>query len=126
MKAGVAQDHRLQHLLIIVLELVLLQDRHPQVLGNGDLPGGRLQLPGEDLEEGGLPRPVGADDAVAVARGKLEAGPCKKLLPPKGEADVRNCYQFFVLHYPIAFQFVHNTINPGRGQVFSASLRPLL
>ena len=92
---GVAQDHRLQHLLVIVLELVLLQDRHPQVLGDDHLPGGGLQLPGEYLQEGGFAGAVGPDDAVAVAGGELEGGPRKKFLPPKGETDVGNCDQFW-------------------------------
>ena len=105
--AGVTQNHRFQHLLIVVLELILPQDRHPKVLRDSHLPGGGLQLPGKNLQKGGFPRPVGADDAVAVAGGELEGGPCEELLPSKGQADVGNIDQLLVLQ----IIFAHSCID---------------
>ena len=68
----VAHDDGVHDGVVIVGVLVLLQNGDP--LGGVDLngAGGRIQLPGEDAQEGGLARPVGADNAIAVAGQKLQ------------------------------------------------------
>ena len=74
----VAHDHRVQHRVIIVQALVLLQHRHPLFGRQGHAAGGGLQLAGENFDKGGLARSVGADDAVAVAGGELQVHPGKQ------------------------------------------------
>ena len=66
----------------------LLQDAHPLLLGDDDLAGGGLQIAGEHPEERGLACAVGADDAVAVAGGKLQIHVLKQGLTAEVDADV--------------------------------------
>ena len=49
-----------------------LQHGDPLPRADGDIPVIRLDLAGEDLQEGGFAGAVGADEAVAVARGELD------------------------------------------------------
>ena len=65
----VPHDHRVHHGIGVVGILILLQHGHTDVGQYGHLPGGGVQLPGQDLQKGGLARAVGPDDAVAVPRG---------------------------------------------------------
>ncbi|GAA1376220.1 hypothetical protein GCM10009612_74100 [Streptomyces beijiangensis] len=44
----------------------------PNGTGAGDVPGGRIDLPRKDVEEGGLPGTVTADEADAVAGSDVE------------------------------------------------------
>ena len=84
----VAHDDSVQHGVGVVLEVVLLQDTHPLLLGNDDLAGGRLQIAGEHPQKRGLARAVGADDAVAVAGGKLQIHVLEQGLTAEVDADV--------------------------------------
>ena len=87
----VAHDDRVQHRVLVVLEVVLLQNAHPLILGDHHLAGGRLQIPGEDPQEGGLSGAVGADDAVAVAGGELQVHVLEQGLSAEIETDVIDC-----------------------------------
>ena len=71
-EAGVAHDDGVEHRVIVIEALVLLEDRHALLRVERDAAAGGLKLPGEDLDEGGLARAVCADDAVAVAGGELQ------------------------------------------------------
>ncbi len=68
----VAHEHRVHDGGGVVLVLILLEHRHPGLGQDAHLAGGGLQLAGEDLQEGGFARAVGADDAVAVALDELQ------------------------------------------------------
>ena len=87
----VAHDDRVQHGVLVVLEVVLLQHAHPLVLGDHHLAGGGLQVPGEDAEEGGLPRAVGTDDAVAVTGSEFQVHVLEQGLSAEIETDVIDC-----------------------------------
>ena len=71
--------------------MVLLQNGHPLFLGDDDLAGGRLQIPGEDPQEGGFSGAVGAYDAIAVPGGKLQVYPLEQPLAAKLHAKVVDC-----------------------------------
>ena len=68
----IAHNHRVHDGVVIVLVLVLLQDGHTDVGQNVDLAGGGFQLTGENAQKRGFTGAVGADDAVAIALGKLQ------------------------------------------------------
>ena len=87
----VAHDDGIQHRVLIVLEVILLQDGHPFLPGNDDLSAGRLQVSGENPEEGGLAGAIGADDAVAVAGGKFQIHVLEQRLAREVETDVVDC-----------------------------------
>ena len=72
-------------------EMVLLQNGHPLFLGDDDLAGGGLQIPGEDAEEGGLAGAVGADDAVAVAGNELQLHVLEQGLAAEVHAYIVDC-----------------------------------
>jgi hypothetical protein len=63
----VALHHHVEHALVLVGELVLVQlaDAHPVL--QHDVAGALLELAAEDLHERGLAAAVRADQAVAVA-----------------------------------------------------------
>ena len=87
----VAHDDRVQHRVLVVLEVVLLQNAHPLILGDHHLAGGRLQIPGEDPQEGGLSGAVGADDAVAVAGNELQLHVLEQGLAAEVHAYIVDC-----------------------------------
>ena len=68
----VADDDRVEHGVVVEEALVLLEDGHAALRVEHDAAGGRLQLAGKYLDEGGFARAVRADDAVAVAGGELQ------------------------------------------------------
>jgi hypothetical protein len=57
---------------------------------DGDFPPVVLDLPGEYLEKGGLPRAVGPDDTVAVTGGEFQVNIFKKGTLAKTETEVGN------------------------------------
>ena len=71
-QALVAHDDRVHDGIGIVHRLILLEDGHSGLGVNIDVAGARLELTGEDLQERGFAGAVGADDAIAVAGGKLQ------------------------------------------------------
>ncbi len=71
-EARVPHDDGLEHGVLVVETLVLFEHRHAALRIEHDRTRGRLQLAGEDLDEGGFPGAVGADDTVAVPGGKLQ------------------------------------------------------
>ena len=71
-QALVAHDDGVHDVVLVIGVLVLLQHRHADVGQQGHLAGGGVQLSGEDLQESGFTRAVGADNAVAVAPGELQ------------------------------------------------------
>jgi len=77
----VALQHHVEHPLGLVRELVLAQPPDPLVRVDRHRPGGRLELPAEDLHERGLSRAVRPDEAVAV--------PAPELHRDVGEKDLR-------------------------------------
>ena len=87
----VAHDHRVQHRMGVVGELILLQDGHADAGLDGNGPGGGVQLPGEDPQEGGFSGAVGAYDAIAVPGGKLQVYPLEQPLAAKLHAKVVDC-----------------------------------
>ena len=68
----VAHENRFHDGIGVILVLVLLQHGHADVGQDGHLTGGGVQLPGENLQKGGFPRPVGSYNAIAVALHKLK------------------------------------------------------
>ena len=71
-EAHVAHDDRLEHRVVVVHVLVLLEHGHAGLGVHVDVAAGGVYLAREYLEEGGLARAVGADDAVAVAGRELQ------------------------------------------------------
>ena len=68
----VAHDDGVQDGVFVVGVLVLLQNGDPLARLDGNAAGGGIQIPGENPQEGGFARSVGADDAVAVAGQELQ------------------------------------------------------
>ncbi len=68
----VAHDHGVQNREIIIGVLVLFQNGDPLGGVNGNGTGGGIQLSGEQAQECGLARAVGADDTIAVAGEELK------------------------------------------------------
>ena len=71
-QALVTHDDRVHDGIGIVHGLILLEDGHSGLGVDIDVAGARLELTGEDLQERGFAGAVGADDAIAVAGGKLQ------------------------------------------------------
>ena len=71
-EARVPHDDGVEDRLLVEGELVLPQHRDPLAGADDDLPLVRLDLAGENLQKGRLAGAVGADQAVAVARGELD------------------------------------------------------
>ena len=90
-EAAVAHDDSLQNLEIIKLEMVLAKDSHALAGGDHNIAGRRFQFAGEDLEERGFSGSVGADDAVAVAGGKLDIDILKEGLAAIGKRYILRC-----------------------------------
>ncbi len=65
-------EHRAKHLIFIIGIVILLQDRDALPRRDLDTALGRFQLPRQQAQQRGFPRPVRADDAVAVARRKFQ------------------------------------------------------
>ena len=91
-QALVAHDDGVHDVVGIIGVLVLLQYRHAHVGQDGHGAAGGFQVPGQDLQKGGLASPVGADDAVAVAPGELQVHVRKQglsavLQPQIGDGD---------------------------------------
>ena len=89
-QALVAHDDRVHDGIGVVGVLVLLEHRHAGLGQNGHLAGGGLQLAGKDLQKGGFPRAVGADDAVAVPLDELQVHVGKEGLAAVLEAQIGN------------------------------------
>ncbi len=71
-EALVAEDHGVEHAVVVIEALILLENRHAPLRRELYRAGSRLQLAGEDLDEGGFAGAIGADDTVAVAAGELQ------------------------------------------------------
>ena len=85
-QAGVALDDGVQHGLVVVGEMILLEHRHTGALVDDDLAAGGLQVAGQDAQKGGLARAVGADDAVAVAGHEFQVHVLKQILAAEIDA----------------------------------------
>ena len=96
-EALIAHDDGGEHVVFIVEEVVLLEDRDALARGDDDLARVRLQLPGENFQELALARAVCADDAVAVALVKLDVHVFKKNPLPKLERNIACLYHFLFL-----------------------------
>ena len=77
--------------------VVLLQNGYPLVGVNGDGTVGGIQLAGENAQEGGLTRAVGADDAVAVAGQELQVHVLEQPLAAELHTEVGNSDHFKLL-----------------------------
>ena len=74
--------------LVVLEELVLPEDADAGAAGDGDGALGRRLVAGEDLEERGLARPVGADEPVARARVELERHSLEEHAPSVGLGEL--------------------------------------
>ena len=68
----VAHNDGVEHRVVVVQALVLLEHRHTLLRVERDAAACRFELTGEDLYKGRLARAVCPDDAVAVAGSKLQ------------------------------------------------------
>ena len=87
----VAHDDGIHNGVGVIGVLVLLQHGHPLGGVDGDGAVGGVQLPGEDPQERGFPRPVGSDDAIAVAGQELKIHMLKQPLSPKLHSQIADC-----------------------------------
>ena len=86
----IAHDNRIQHSVLIVLEVVLLEDRHTGIRRDLYRAGGRFQLPGEYLEKGGFAGANSEIARVAVARHEFKVYMVKQLIGAKAQAQIGN------------------------------------
>ena len=82
-KAGISHDDGIQHRELVIQALVLLEHRHAALGIQDHTAACGLQLAGEDLDKCGFAGAVGADDAVAVARGELQVDARKQHARPE-------------------------------------------
>ena len=68
----VALHHHIQHALVFVAELVLVQLAEPHAGLQHHFAGARFEVAAQDLHQRGLAAAVGADQAIAVAVGELD------------------------------------------------------
>ena len=87
-EAGMAHDHGVDHRLFVKGEVVLTEHGNALAGAGGDVTMIRLLFPGQDLEEGGLACAVGADQAVAVARGELDVDVFENYSLAIGKRDI--------------------------------------
>ena len=90
-KALMAHDDRLQHLIAVKLEVILAQHGHAFAGGDDHLARGRLQLTGKHLEERRFARSVCADDAIAVAGGEFDVDVLKERLTAVRKRNILGC-----------------------------------
>ena len=86
----VAHDDSIENRIGVVLVLVLLQNGKARAGLEKHLAGGRFQLAGENFQKRRLARAVRADDAVAVAGGKLQVDLLKKNAAAKLHGKIGN------------------------------------
>ena len=84
----VAHDDGVHHGEFIVLKMVLLQHAHAVFLAHGNSTGGGLQLTGDDAQQSGFARAVGADDTVAVVGLEQQVNVLVEQVAGKLKADV--------------------------------------
>ena len=93
----VAHNHGVQHGIGVVLELILLQNGHPNPGLHVHVTVGGLDGAGENLQQGGLARTVGTDDAVAVAGVELQIGVFEQHAAAVLYAEIGYCNHFIIL-----------------------------
>jgi hypothetical protein len=84
-----ALHHDVQHALVFVGELVLVELAEPQARLQHDFAGALLQLAAENLHEGGLAAAVGPDQAITVAVGELHRHLLEQRFGAELDGDVR-------------------------------------
>ena len=101
-QALMTHDNRRQDFIFIKLKVVLLQNGHTFAGRDHDVARGRLQFAGEHLEESRLAGTVGANNAVAVACGKLDVDILKERLSAVRERNILGCdHGFLVLLFEV-------------------------
>ena len=93
-----AHDDRAQDLVVIVGVVILLQDSEALARRDLDCAACRLNVACQQFEEGGLAGTVRADDAVAVAGGKLQVDLLKKNAASKLHGKIGNRDHTTIMH----------------------------
>ena len=86
----VALHHDVEHALVFVGELVLLEPAEPQARLQHHLAGALLQLTAEDFHEGGFAGAVRPDQAIAVAVGEFHRHLLEQRFGAELDGDVRS------------------------------------
>ena len=97
----VAHHDSAQHFKIIIGIVVLLEHRQALTRSNFNIAPGGLNLTGQELQEGGLACSIGADDAVTVARSKLQVHILIKHTLAKLQTHIVGCnhWLLFILFF---------------------------
>ena len=82
-----AHDH-VEHALVLVAELVLIQLAEPHARLQHDVAGARLEIAAQHLHERGFARAVRADQAIAVAVGEFDRDLLEERLGAELNGDV--------------------------------------
>ena len=124
-EAAVAHDDGVHHGEGVVLEVVLLQHAHAVLLAHGHAARGGRKLAGDDAQQRGFARAVGADDAVAVVGLEDEVYVLVEQIAGKLEGDVGegqhlafvsfacSCSQIWSLSWLMLPQPMVSTRSPG-------------
>ena len=105
---GVPEDDRVEDLVVVVFEVILLKERDAVAGRHGDRSVRRLQLSRQNLQEGGLAGAICADEAVAVSFREFDIDIFKQcfLADPVGHADGFNHLSYTSsLLYVFSFHF---------------------
>ncbi len=86
----VALQHHIQHPLLLVGKLILLEESHAFVGIERDIAGRRLQAARQDFHQRRLARAIRPDQAIAVALPELDRNILKQRLGPELYGDVRS------------------------------------
>ena len=97
-EAGIAHDDRVEHGIVVVEALVLLEHRHAALGVEHDAAAGGLELAGENFDKGGLARAVGPDNAVAVARRELQIHAGEEHGRPELDGEIVDCQHSLLLY----------------------------
>ena len=80
--------HHVEHPLILVAELVLVQLAEAQARLQHDVAGARLEIAAEHLHERGFAAAVGADQPIAVAVGEFDRDLLEQRLGAELHGDI--------------------------------------
>ena len=78
----ISHDHRVQHRILVIFEVVLLQKGKAFPRCHGDISVCGFQLSGKDLQESGFSRAVGTDQSITVPLNEFDIDVLKERLFP--------------------------------------------
>ena len=124
----VAHDNGIQDSVCVVGEVILLEDAHAEIFGDGHLAGGGLELTAENFQKRGFSGTVCADDAVTVAGVELKVYILKQRVAAELQTDIGNSNHIVLVpfyHMRRVAADLSPQFNVQKGQCYGGSSRLL-